>query len=158
MYLGDWLKTVQDEFTANLVEKLVVETIDLEKPLIKDLIGEQWERGENKDGDAVGLYTPYTEIIAIIENTIMPKIAGEPYNLLWTGSMFNQMIIDYEDFGLNITSESDTKDKIIARIAGNDFVQEPHSIFGLNNENLKTLYIVLNSDLIEGIMRKLRML
>lgn len=158
MYLGDWLKAVQDEFTANLVEKLVVETIDLEKPLIKDLIGEQWERGENKDGDAVGLYTPYTEKLAIIQSPVMPKIAGEPYNLMWTGSMFNQMLIIYEDFGLNITSESDTKDKIISRISDNGLVQSPYSIFGLNNENLKTLYIALNSDLIEGVMRKLRML
>lgn len=100
---------------------------------------EQWKKGENKDGQAVGYYTEFTEKVAADEFTIMPKVAGEPYNLLWSGALYNNIALTLDDENLIIDSAGSSEKKdLFYRIENiNGYVESADTIFGLNEANFE---------------------
>ena len=158
MYLGDWLQVTSEGISKDSILELIESVVFSQYELVKDLIRSQWEAGENMDGLAVGFYTEFTEKLSnIIGDAIMPKVAGEPYNLLWTGSLFEQIRIEFQDLGLNVDSASDNETPLFERISENAIVSEPYTIYGLNTENLEILLNSIQQDLIEEILIKLKM-
>lgn len=122
------------------------------------MLREQWEAGENEDGQAVGHYKPTTENFYAIVNppaSGLPKRAGDPYNLIWDGNLFRQLNISFEFSGtdelyLLIDSSAGSKDSLFKRIRGENLVQDPESIFGLTQINLGKMTDLTN----EGIISK----
>lgn len=158
MYLGDWLQVTSQEISKNSILEMIESVVFSQYDLVKDLIRSQWESGENMDGLAVGFYTEFTERLSnIIGDAIMPKVAGEPYNLLWTGDLFEKIRIEYKDFGLDVDSISENEAPLFGRISENGIVSEPYTIYGLNLENLEILLNSIQQDLIEEILIKLKM-
>ena len=158
MYLGDWLHITSQEISKDSILELVEQIVYSQYELVKDLIRSQWEAGENMDGLAVGFYTEFTERLSnILGDAIMPKVAGEPYNLLWSGSLFEQIRIEYQDYGLDVDSTSENEAPLFGRIAENGIVSEPYTIYGLNLENLEILLNSIQQDLIEELLIKLKM-
>lgn len=158
MYLGDWLQVTSEQISKDSILELIESVVVSQYELVKDLIRSQWEVGENMDGLSVGFYTEFTEKLSnIIGVAIMPKVAGEPYNLLWTGSLFEQIRIEFQDLGLNVDSASETESPLFERISENAIVSEPYTIYGLNTENLEILLNSIQQDLIEELLIKLKM-
>lgn len=120
------------------------------------LLGEQWERGQNEDGKAVGHYKPATENFYAIVNppsSGLPKRAGSPYNLKWDGNLFRGLSIDFEfggeDLFLLIDSSGSTKDPLFRQIRSEGLVDEPESIFGFQEVNLGKISELTNEGVIE---------
>lgn len=120
------------------------------------LLGEQWDAGENEDGQAVGYYKPTTENFWAIVNppsSGMPKRAGSPYNLNWDGNLFRGLSIDFEfggeDLFLLIDSSGNTKDPLFRQIRAEGLVQDPESIFGFQEINLGKISELTNEEVIE---------
>lgn len=158
MYLGDWLHITSEGISKDSILELVEQVVFSQYELVKDLIRSQWEAGENMDGLAVGFYTEFTERLSnLLGDAIMPKVAGEPYNLLWTGDLFEQIRIEFQDLGLNVDSSSETEAPLFERISENAIVSEPYTIYGLNTENLEILLNSIQQDLIEELLIKLKM-
>ena len=110
----------------------------IDSDFFKQKIGEQWEMGENKEGKAAGYYTAFTEEVASLENTLMPKIEGEPYNFMWSGNMWDAIDVYLTSDAVNIdTNATETRDSLFEIISQNNLISEAESIFGLNEENFK---------------------
>lgn len=121
------------------------------------LLGEQWERGQNEDGKAVGHYKPTTENFYAIVNppsSGLSKRAGDPYNLKWDGNLFRGLSISFEfggeDLFLLIDSSASTKDPLFRQIRSEGLVAEPESIFGFQEVNLGKISELTN----EGVINK----
>lgn len=119
------------------------------------LLGEQWERGQNEDGKAVGHYKPTTENYYAIVNppsSGLPKRAGSPYNLKWDGHLFRELSISFEfggeDLFLLIDSSGSTKDPLFRQIRSEGLVDEPESIFGFQEVNLGKISELTNEEVI----------
>ena len=82
---------------------------------------ESLSKGEDSEGDILGIYSNLTQIIASspelygVSNPIAPKVAGEPYNLQWAGNLFNSIKSRYNkitEYEINAESEFlDGRDK-----------------------------------------------
>lgn len=122
------------------------------------LLREQWEAGKNEDGKPVGYYKPVTEnFYAVLDppSSGLPKRAGSPYNLIWGGSLFRGLSIDFEfgggdDLFLLIDSKASTKDPLFRRIRSEGLVADPESIFGFQEVNLGKIRELTN----EGVINK----
>lgn len=120
------------------------------------LLGEQWERGQNEDGKAVGRYKWSTEnFYAIVDPPLsgLPKREGQPYNLKWHGSLFRELSIKFEfgneDLFLLIDSSASTKDPLFRQIRSEGLVDEPESIFGFQEVNLGKISELTNEEVIK---------
>lgn len=110
--------------------------VDLMLQLIQDIeadnTGEalqqlQWQKGEDRYGSILGIYTRATEIVSKGR-----KKAGEPYNLFDTGSFWNETYLKAEISGNDIVfslNSKDSKTPILIEKMGD-------RIFGLADENM----------------------
>lgn len=147
MDLGEFLINGSQTITPKWGDETVTDIIDTDK--IKEYLFAQWSAGENKDGQAVGFYTPYTESIA--QGTVLPKRAGEPYNLMWSGELFEKITTERKDEILEVDSSGNAKSSLFYLIEQNALVDSPDSIFGLTADNLKEFF----DSIIKGIINKL---
>lgn len=143
----DWLV---DQVMAILSE-------DAEKMVA--LLRTQWEAGQNEEGKAVGHYKYNTEsYYAIISppKSGLPKITGEPYNLIWDGGLIAGVYFDFEYEGGNILyylvdSTGDTKEPLFTQIRREALVDDPESIFGFNDKNLSEIYNLANDGIVVNL-------
>lgn len=157
MYLGKWLIEVSKKITADWAKTVVDSTVDNEKQSVTDFIKSQWERGENKNGEAAGYYTAYTERMAAKETTVLPKLQGDPYNFLWSGDLFANILVSLDGGALLVDSSGRNKAKLFERISENSLISNPDSIFGLQDENKKKLYDQINFGLISKVLTDLKL-
>lgn len=157
MYLGKWLIEVSKKITADWAKTVVDSTVDNEKQSVTDFIKSQWKRGENKYGEAAGYYTAYTERMAATETTVLPKVQGDPYNFLWSGDLFANILVSLDGGALLVDSSGRNKAKLFERISENSLISNPYSIFGLQDENKKKLYDQINFGLISKVLTDLNL-
>lgn len=139
-----------ENYTTDNYLKLLGDDIVADKDIdYKFFLENQWDKG--KDGNDVNLpvYSLITEIYyAKLFPPIKPKIAGQPYNLMWTGDMFKLITFDYDfkgnDLTFKVDSTSQSKDELFSTHLKNR--DNPYDIFKLNKEN--------NSDFIEIVTNK----
>ena len=104
------LLTLQKNLSQITTDKVLKASLGSGKVLnlVESKIKEQLADGENADGSIIGTYSPLTEAIYKnpsaygVSTPIMPKIAGEPYNTLWTGSFHKSIKANYKSATINI--------------------------------------------------------
>ena len=95
-----------------------------------------------RGGGYKGRYSPTTQEYAEYDNPLMSKIAGDPYNFVWTGSFFEKMRVHF------INNKSDSKYEVISTDnkakAGGLFEVQYGDIFTFGDEiakDVEKLYI-----------------
>lgn len=161
MTIYEFIDIVED-MPSNWIELNVQSYIQNNQDIVFQFIRDQWELGENEDGQAVGYYKPVTEnFYAKISRPLLPKRTGQPYNLIWSGSLFNELYIETK-FSNNgnlilIDSSSNSKSNLFAQIREENLINDPYSIFGLNEKHNSQLNQYIEDDLIENFKELLNL-
>jgi len=113
---------------------------DLDSKKLGLLQKDQWLRGVNESEKIIGRYKKSTEKFAKIQpRPKTRKIAGRPYNLLWSGDFFQktkfQINVEEKDYKFIIDSYSSNKPKLFKTIKKYGLISEPNTIFGLTDKN-----------------------
>ena len=159
MILYDFLLSAKEATKKEWLFSTVKQIIEENKDEFKNRLREQWERGEDESGKAAGYYKDVTEGFYSKINqplTGMPKIAGDPYNFLWSGSLFDQISLVVSELILTVDSDSGTKDPLFAQINEEGLLSEPYNIFGLNETNFDTYINFLTYEIIIKVIEKLK--
>ncbi|WP_314060183.1 hypothetical protein [Empedobacter brevis] len=161
MTIYEFIDIVED-MPSNWIELNVQSYIQNNQDIVFQFIRDQWELGENEDGQAVGYYKPVTEnFYAKISRPLLPKITGQPYNLIWSGSLFKELYIEtkFSNTGnlILIDSSSNNKINLFAQIREENLINDPYSIFGLNEKHNSQLNQYIEDDLIENFKELLNL-
>lgn len=107
------------------------------KTYILDLIREDqlFSKGIDSDGDIIGLYSEWTEMMN------PDKKAGTPYTLKDTGAFYESMIIYIYDNAIEIDADPIKKDEKGKET--NLFYEYGENIVGLTEENLEKVGLIL---------------
>ncbi len=114
---------------------------------VSDLVKEQLNEGENSSGEVIGVYKPLTQLIASNPsaygqvNPIKPKIAGEPYNLQWSGGFFKSIKSQVEGLDINTSGQSEFLDG-----------RDESKILGLQDENKKEIDAGVEENAVQNIL------
>ena len=137
------------------LESIISYYLNQNEPMVKEYIKEQWTAGENEDKEAVGYYKKITEDYYAKINppfSGLPKIAGKPYNLMWSTELFSRTFLEHKlelpAYVILVDSESSTRDPLFAQIKREGLVDDPFTIFGLNEENYEKLIVSVNQEII----------
>lgn len=136
-----------DEFLKRLrsidVNSMTVAIISENQKEVTELNIDKLAEGKNTNDDEVGRYKLLTQMIAS-ENPkpLLPKIAGEPYNFVWSGDLIkglqaeskkDKIIFDSTGSGTGDKLEFVNKNKLIG-------LTDPNEVI-LNEKILKPNYI-----------------
>jgi len=86
------------------VDSLTETIIEENKSEIINLNADRLTEGKNIDEIVVGTYSYFTQELARESNPLKPKIAGQPYNFVWTGNLFDGMFIQILNGMLEVNS------------------------------------------------------
>lgn len=93
----------------------------------------QWDKGKDREGKIIGLYSKATEII-----TKGRKKEGKPWNLFNTGELRREIYADIKhspvDVTIRVDSESSTRNKLFNTILYRGLISRPETIFGLQDK------------------------
>lgn len=158
MKLYDFLISTKEITTKEWLSTAVKEVITENEGEFLKRLKEQWESGENEDGRAAGFYTQYTELISKKNppSSGLTKKAGEPYNFLWSGNLFNSITLIVDDLTITVDSTAKSKDSLFDRIDSEGRVT-PDSIFGLGEKNMDSFNEFLSMKITERIINKLNL-
>src|SRR5690606_33647838 len=152
-------KKINLEWLKSRITEIIIEN----ELIFVDMLRAQWESGVNEAGKAVGRYKAITENFYSLINppsSGMPKQAGEPYNLIWSGELIRLTSIDLEvkddELILIIDSSDSSKNSLFSQIRKEGLVSEPDSIFGLQEVNLGKVVDMTEYDLIENFKKTLQ--
>lgn len=153
-----------EQIDSEWLEKEIIQFLIENEILVVDMIKSQWEQGENEDGVEVGRYKESTENFYAKINppaSGMPKIAGQPYNLMWDGSLIRQTGINLEikggDLIMTVDSTAGSKNPLFTQIRKESLVPEPESIFGLQEFNLGKVTEMSEENLVERFYQTLKL-
>lgn len=121
-------KMLENGLTLSIEDAWIIAWEDADfREWVLDLIREKqlFEKGEDKDGSVIGVYSEYTEMLN------PDKIAGTPYTMKDTGYFFGSLFIDDWMGGEHVTIDGDgEKDD-------NDLFEKfGYGIIGINQGNL----------------------
>lgn len=141
--------------TDQLINMVSISVSENEVPLV-ELQKDQWSKGEDKFGQTIGVYKPFTQKVAREESPNTPKIAGEPYNLNWTGDLMRSTNIKTRkvtnDLLVQIDSTSSNLLPLFDTIERYGLLSNPNTIFGYQNEKKDVATRLIN----KGTLRKLK--
>lgn len=106
--------------------------------VIRILKNEQLAEGLNSKGQVVGRYSSNTP--NYIDPTNPPrqdKIAGQPYNFEWTGELFDNMYLHFEDINSFSLFSQDSKAKMLEKEYGDIFTLTTKNNARINEEILR---------------------
>ena len=114
--------------------------------------------GKDKNGQIIGVYSEYTEKVAK-ESGINNKIAGQPYNLDWTGQLKRQTDIKTRtvtnDVLVQIDSSSPTLLPLFETIEKYGFLSNPNTIFGYQPQKKDVVINIIKTTALSKLKRKL---
>ena len=124
--------------------------INNKKRILNILKETQLSKGLGSDGELLGTYSKYTEIISIFEEPKPRKTKreGSPYNFEWTGKYFDAFDIDFEDEESFSLFSKDAKAKLL-----NDKFGEIETLTDQNNKIVNQE--ILLPEMYEEIIRRL---
>lgn len=133
------LEYIKNPVTGNdVLQSAVFSIVDNGERLIS-IQESQWDEGINKFGNTIGEYSQRTQEIAQLENPNKPKIAGQPYNLDYTGDLRDKTFMQADrvsgDVVVTIDSDSPNKEKLFRTINNKGFVK-PETVFGYKPDNM----------------------
>ena len=152
------LKYIKNPITpTDLINSVKVSVAENEL-ILKNLQTEQWSEGKDKNGQIIGVYSEYTEKVAK-ESGINNKIAGEPYNLDWTGQLKRQTDIKTRtvsnDVLVQIDSTSPTLLPLFQTIEKYGFLSNPNTIFGYQPQKKDVVIKIIKTTALSKLKRKL---
>ena len=92
----------------------------------------QLNKGEDSDGNIVGVYKRGTQGYATDQRPIKDKIQGEPYNFQWFGDFF-------DGFELSVSGIDATISSAGVGQGGKKAFLTTNNLFGLQEDNLKKI-------------------
>ncbi len=139
-------KTIENEL-FNAVKRIEKVVFDLN---LKQLENTETSKGApliNKNKKYSGFYTKATEEIALYENPLLPKKAGNPYNFIYRGDFIKGFKAKVTTKGVDIYSNgTGSGGKKV-------FFDGYNDLFGLTDENLKE---VINTRLLPFLQKYFR--
>lgn len=149
-------KPVSSDQLLNMVNESVAEN---EKTII-EVQEKQWDKGQDSKGSVIGKYKKFTEKKAKeqpIPNT--PKIAGQPYNLNWSGDLRKKTTLESKvkskDIVLSINSKSSVVSRLFKTIQKHGLINNPSSIFGIQqNNNMDKITKAVNQDTLRKLKKR----
>lgn len=106
--------------------------------VLRILKEDQLSQGIDSKGKIIGKYSKNTP--SYIDPTNPPrqdKIPGEPYNLEWTGGLFDNMYLHFEDFSSFSLFSQDSKAKMLEAEYGDIFTLTKQNNDRINQEILR---------------------
>lgn len=152
------LKYIKNPITpTDLINSVKVSVAENEQVLTQ-LQKDQWSEGKDKNGQIIGVYSEYTEKVAK-ESGINNKIAGQPYNLDWTGQLKRQTDIKTRtvtnDVLVQIDSSSPTLLPLFETIEKYGFLSNPNTIFGYQPQKKDVVINIIKTTALSKLKRKL---
>ena len=155
------LKYIKNPITPTDLINSVKVSVSENEIILKTLQIEQWTEGKDRNGDIIGLYAKTTEDIAKRANPKpnRPKIAGEPWNLDWTGELNRRTDIKTRtitnDVLIKIDSTSSTEPKLFDQILRSGLIQDPNTIFGYQPQKKDVVINIIKNTALSKLKRKL---
>ena len=117
--------------------------------VLRILKNEQLAEGLNSKGQVIGRYSKNTENFIDPSNPPrQDKTAGQPYNFEWTGSLFDNMYLHFEDLKSYSLFSQDSKAKMLEKEYGDIF-----TLTDKNNERINQE--ILRPEMYEEIIKRL---
>lgn len=142
---------IKNPLSGNDLLNIVQNAIHDNEIILTEIQKDQWSEGKDKEGNIIGYYKPYTEKVAK-ESGINNKIAGEPYNLNWTGDLFRTTSIGTKriqgDVLIEIDSSSPNLLKLFDTIEKHGLLSNPNTIFGYENKKKNVVVKLINDKLL----------
>lgn len=116
--------------------------IKRKEDILRILKEEQLGKGLDSSGQVIGTYSPATELISI-ENQLLgnkprkPKIAGQPFNFEYTGSLFDKFNMKFEDFKSYSLFSKDSKADFLEKEYGDIYTLTTKHNERVNQEILR---------------------
>lgn len=155
----NFLEFIKKPLTRQTLLSSVREAVSQNELALSQMQKDQWNDGENKQGKIIGRYSKTSEEYAREFGANEPKIAGEPYNLDWTGDLKRGIGISSkelpDDVIITIDSSSSNKIKLFQTIKAYGLIDDPKSIFGYQPKRLDAVTRLINRDSLKNLKRKL---
>jgi hypothetical protein len=152
------LKYIKNPITPTDLINSVKVSVSENEQILTQLQKDQWSEGKDKNGQIIGVYSEYTEKVAK-ESGINNKIAGQPYNLDWTGQLKRQTDIKTRtvtnDVLVQIDSSSPTLLPLFETIEKYGFLSNPNTIFGYQPQKKDVVINIIKTTALSKLKRKL---
>lgn len=137
--LEPYVKEIADikKDLPKILRKILIDNRD---EVIQILKNEQLAEGIDSKGKVVGRYSINTP--SYIDPTNPPrqdKEPGQPYNFEWTGGLFDNMYLHFEDLKSYSLFSEDSKAKFLEKEYGDIFTLTEKNNERINNEILRPL-------------------
>jgi len=130
----------------DILRKILIKRRD---EVIGILKNEQLSEGLNSKGQVVGRYSSNTPNYIDPSNPPRKdKIAGQPYNFEWTGGLFDNMYLHFEDLKSYSLFSADNKAKFLEKEYGDIF-----TLTDKNNEQVNEQ--ILRPEMFDEIIKRL---
>ena len=155
------LKYIKNPITPTDLINSVKVSVSENELILKKLQTEQWGEGEDKNGEVIGFYAKTTEEIAKRANPKpnRPKIAGERWNLDWTGELNRRTDIKTRtvsnDVLVQIDSTSSTLLPLFQTIEIFGRLSNPNTIFGYQTKRKDVVTRIIKTTALSKLKRKL---
>lgn len=127
----------------NILRKILIKERDKVFRILKD---DQLGEGINSKGGVIGTYSRTSEQYADEERQAsggrtprQDKIAGQPYNFEWSGGLFDNMFLHFEDLKSYSLFSQDSKAKMLEEEYGDIFTLTKTNNEHINREILRPL-------------------
>jgi hypothetical protein len=152
------LKYIKNPITPTDLINSVKVSVSENEQILTQLQKDQWSEGKDKNGQIIGKYSKSTQYIAK-ESGINNKIAGQPYNLDWTGQLKRQTDIKTRtvtnDVLVQIDSSSPTLLPLFETIEKYGFLSNPNTIFGYQPQKKDVVINIIKTTALSKLKRKL---
>ena len=152
------LKYIKNPITPTDLINSVKVSVSENEQILTQLQKDQWSEGKDKNGQIIGVYSEYTEKVAK-ESGINNKIAGQPYNLDWTGQLKRQTDIKTRtvtnDVLVQIDSSSPTLLPLFETIEKYGFLSNPNTIFGYQPQKKDVVINIIKTTALSKLKIKL---
>lgn len=152
------LNYIKNPITPTDLINSVKVSVSENEQILTQLQKDQWSEGKDKNGQIIGKYSKSTQYIAK-ESGINNKIAGQPYNLDWTGQLKRQTDIKTRtvtnDVLVQIDSSSPTLLPLFETIEKYGFLSNPNTIFGYQPQKKDVVINIIKNTALSKLKRKL---
>ncbi|MEL4307430.1 hypothetical protein [Joostella sp. CR20] len=130
-----------------LARDILIRNVNKVLKIIKE---DQLSEGKDSSGKVVGRYSRATEQFASdpYNTPRQPKEAGQPYNFEWTGGLFDNMHLFFEDMKSYSIFSADEKALFLQKVYGDIFTMTEANNDRVNNE-------IILPELIEYMVKRL---
>lgn len=155
------LEYIKNPVTGNDLLNAVVSSVnDKEKELV-DLQKKQWAEGKNREGEVIGRYKPFTERKSKEQPfPNKPKVAGQPYNLDWSGDLKRKTFAKGKKSNKDVTVVIDSKgvalDKLFETIKKYGLISDPNTIFGYQQKNKDAFTKLINRTALKKLKNRIK--